>query len=116
MKKILITGGCGFIGHHFIEHVLLHTEWRVYVLDKLTYASHGLERLRDNRALDSKRVTLFTYDLSHSLSVGLQEELQDISYIVHMAADTHIDHSISDPVPFIYNNIMFFTMSIMYTI
>lgn len=105
-KTILITGGCGFIGHHFVEHIFVKTNWNIIILDKLTYASHGLERLRDTGALDNDRVKIFTYDLSHPLSIGLKKELGDINYIVHMAADTHVDNSISEPVPFIKNNIM----------
>ena len=105
-KNILITGGCGFIGHHFVEHIFASTDWNIIVLDKLTYASHGLARLRDTGALESTRVKIFTYDLSHPLSIGLKKELGDVNYIVHMAADTHVDNSISSPVPFIKNNIM----------
>ena len=105
-KTVLITGGCGFIGHHFVEHIFTKTDWNIIVLDKLTYASHGLERLRNTDTLDSKRVKVFTYDLSHPLSIGLKKELGDVNYIVHMAADTHVDNSISSPVPFIKNNIM----------
>ena len=105
-KTVLITGGCGFIGHHFVEHIFVKTDWNIIVLDKLTYASHGLERLRNTDTLDSERVKVFTYDLSHPLSIGLKKELGDVNYIVHMAADTHVDNSISTPVPFIKNNIM----------
>ena len=105
-KTVLVTGGCGFIGHHFVEHIFVKTDWNIIVLDKLTYASHGLERLRNTETLDSGRVKVFTYDLSHPLSIGLKKELGDVNYIVHMAADTHVDNSISTPVPFIKNNIM----------
>ena len=105
-KTVLVTGGCGFIGHHFVEHIFVNTDWNIIVLDKLTYASHGLERLRDTGALESDRVKVFTYDLSYPLSVGLKKELGNVNYIVHMAADTHVDNSISTPVPFVRNNIM----------
>ena len=105
-NTVLITGGCGFIGHHFVEHIYVNTDWNIIVLDKLTYASHGLERLRDTGALKNGRVKTFTYDLSHPLSIGLKKELGDVNYIVHMAADTHVDNSISTPVPFIKNNVM----------
>ena len=42
--KIFTTGGCGFIGHHFVEHVFLNTNWNIIVIDKLSYASNGFER------------------------------------------------------------------------
>jgi len=103
--KILVTGGCGFIGHHFVEHVFLNTDWDIIILDKLSYATKGIERLRDFGILASPRFKIFTYDLSHPLSVGIKKELGDIDYIVHMAAETHIDTSISDPISTVQNNV-----------
>jgi len=107
MTKIIITGGCGFIGHHFVEHIYKNTDWQIIVLDKLTYASMGYERLRDTDTLDTPRVRVFCYDLVQPITEGLMKEIgMDIDYIVHMAAETHVDNSISDPVPFIKNNVM----------
>ena len=104
--KILITGGCGFIPSHVVEHFHRVTEWDIYIIDKLSYASKGKERLRSADLLYSPRIHLYTYDLITPLSTGLISELGDINYIVHMAAETHVDNSISDPVPFIHNNVM----------
>lgn len=107
MKNILITGGCGFIASHFVEHVYRKTNWSIYIIDKLTYASSGLDRLRDSGVLaNNERVKIFTADLAHPFSKGLIKELGDINYIIHMAADTHVDNSISNPAPFIQNNVM----------
>lgn len=106
MTTILVTGGCGFIGHHFVEHLHRNTEWTIIILDKLSYASYGLKRLDSIDILHSKRIKVFTYDCSNSLTVGIRAEIGDIDYIVHMAADTHVDNSIDDPVPFIHNNVM----------
>ena len=47
MKKIIVTGGCGFIGHHLVQHILINTNWNVIVIDKLNYASNGYEIERD---------------------------------------------------------------------
>ena len=108
MTKIIITGGCGFIGHHFVEHICVNTDWEIIVLDKLSYASMGFERLRDTAIFTRyrNRVRVFTSDLILPLPNGIQIEIgQDVDYIVHMAAETHVDNSISDPVPFINNNI-----------
>ena len=106
MTLIVVTGGCGFIGHHFVEHVHRKTDWNIVVIDKLTYASKGLERLRSAALLSSPRVRVFTFDLAGELSPGLREEIGAPDYIVHMAADTHVDNSIRDPVPFVRNNVM----------
>ena len=105
-KKIIITGGCGFIGHHFVEHVYKHTDWDIIIIDKLTYASMGYSRLKDTGTLKSDRVNLFCYDLVNDISVGLKKEIGDVNYIVHMAAETHVDNSIKDPELFVHNNVM----------
>ena len=63
-KKVVISGGCGFIGHHTIEHLIRKTDWDIVVLDKLTYASFGLERLRDINAYPSPRVKVFPVDIT----------------------------------------------------
>ena len=106
-KKIVITGGCGFIGHHFVEHIFKNTDWDIIILDKLTYASNGLTRLKDTNTLDSDRVKVFAYDLVNSLSEGIKKEIgENVNYIVHMAAETHVDNSIKEPEFFIQNNVM----------
>lgn len=104
--KILITGGCGFIGHHFVEHIYINTDWDIIIIDKLSYASNGFERLRDTEILNDKRIKIFTTDLILPLSDGIIQEIgTDIDYIVHMAAETHVDNSIKNPLLFINNNI-----------
>ena len=97
-KTIIVTGGCGFIGHHFVEHLVNGTDWNIVVLDKLSYASSGLARLRDTGCLSSERVRIFTNDLVNPLPEGLKREIgTDVNYIVHMAAETHVENSIKDP-------------------
>jgi len=106
MPKIIITGGCGFIGHHFVEHIYVNTDWDIIILDKLSYASNGFERLRDTETLNNKRVKVFTNDLINPLPDGIIKEIgNDIDYIVHMAAETHVDNSIKMPKLFIDNNV-----------
>ena len=104
--KIIITGGCGFIGHHFVEHVFKNTDWEIVIFDKLSYASNGFERLRDTDTLNNNRVKVFTNDLINPLPSGIIKEIGlNVDYIVHMAAETHVDNSIKDPKLFIDNNI-----------
>ena len=106
MKTLLITGASGFIGHHFVQHILAVTDWRMLLLDKLSYSSKGLQRLHEINALHNDRVKVFTWDLTSPISEGLQKELCDVNIIVHMAAETHVDRSIEDPVQCIGNNVM----------
>ena len=105
--KILITGGCGFIGHHFVEHLIKNTDWEVAVLDRLTYASNGYDRLRDINCFDNKRVKVFSADLEQLLtSDGLRQEIGEVDLVSHLAAETHVDNSITAPYRFLKTNII----------
>jgi len=106
MIRALITGGCGFAGHHLVNHILANTDWEVVILDKLTYASSGFDRLRDINVFDDKRIKIFTIDLNHKIDDSLISELGNIDYIVHMAADTHVDNSIRNAEPFVISNVV----------
>ncbi len=103
--KVLITGGCGFIGHHLVEHLHRHTDYNIVIIDKLSYATRGFDRFRSNLLLFSPRITIYTWDLTLPFSEGLIKEIGDINYIIHMAAETHVDNSISNPIGIMKNNI-----------
>jgi len=103
--KIVITGGAGFVGHHVVEHFIKNTDWDIVVLDKLTYATNGFDRLRDIKCFDDKRVKIFTTDLNEPLSVGVKKEIGEVDYIINLASESHVDNSIKDPVNFILNNV-----------
>lgn len=104
--RILITGGCGFIGHHFVEHLIKNTNWDIVVLDSLTYASNGFDRLRDINVFDDKRITILSADFTKPIVGGLAQEIGDVDYIVHMGAETHVDNSIENPEPFVMSNVV----------
>jgi dTDP-glucose 4,6-dehydratase len=105
-KNILITGACGFIGHHLVNFLLKNTNHQLYLVDKLSYASCGLDRLRELNILEDKRVHLFIYDLTTKIDEGFVKELQNINWIIHLAAETHVDNSIKDPHYVIMNNVL----------
>lgn len=106
--RILVTGGCGFIGHHFVEHLIKNTDWDIVILDRLSYASSGLDRLRDIDVFgeNQKRVTLFTADFTKPIEEGLLSEIGQVDYIVHMGAETHVDNSIENPMRFVFANVV----------
>lgn len=102
---IVITGGCGFIGSFLVKSLLeKYPSARIIIIDRLTYASHGLQRVR-NLLLEETRVELWTWDLSNEISDAMLSEMGDIEVIYHLAAHTHVDTSIQNPNEVVQNNI-----------
>ena len=104
--KILVTGGAGFVGHHLVEHILKNTNWDIVVLDKLTYASNGLERLRDINCFNTNRVLVLNVDFSKPISEGVTKEIGQADYIVHIGAESSVDKSLEDALPFAISNVV----------
>ena len=104
--KILITGGAGFIASHTIDRLLKKTDWDIVVLDKFTYASNGLVRLKEIGAYDNSRVKLHLVNCAEPMTRCLEKEIGPIDHILHMAAGTHVDNSIACPREFVQANIM----------
>jgi dTDP-glucose 4,6-dehydratase len=100
LERVLVTGGAGFIGANFVRHVVTHTDARVTVLDKLTYAASP-EALAD---LPADRVTLVTGDVADTATVDPLVAAHDT--VVHLAAESHNDNSLDDPEPFIRTNVV----------
>lgn len=104
--KLLITGGLGFLGAHLVEHFLKNTDASIVVLDKMTYASAGFDRLRDIGAHDNPRVRVLGCDLGQPVPEGVRREVGYVDYVIHAAAETHVDNSIRDPLPFLQTNVI----------
>lgn len=110
--RILITGGCGFLGAHLVEHLLKNTDAEIVVLDRGTYASNGFDRLRDiKRTVGAEtnyaiRVSVLGCDLSRAIPAGIEQEIGQVDYVIHAAAETHVDNSIVDPLPFLEANVL----------
>ena len=99
-RHLLVTGGAGFIGSAFVHHVIAHTDDTVTVLDKLTYAGHR-SSLED---LPSRRVRLIVGDVADAATVEPLVAAADA--VVHFAAESHNDNSLSDPSPFLQTNLV----------
>ena len=91
--KIVVTGGAGFIGSAFINHLLDNFECDVLCVDKLTYAGRMMN-IKHNVSLLQKDICDVTAD-----------ELGDFDYIVHFAAESHVDNSIKNGLPFVRTNV-----------
>src|SRR2546425_1640068 len=103
MKTVVVTGGCGFIGAHFVQHLLACTDWRIVNLDKLTYAG-DVERLRGVQAGDRYRFVRGDIADRSLLSEIFRHEVPWA--VVNFAAESHVDRSILDPWPFLQTNVM----------
>jgi dTDP-glucose 4,6-dehydratase len=100
LESVLVTGGAGFIGANFVRHLVEHTEAKVTVLDKLTYAASP-EALTD---LPADRVVLVAGDIADVATVESLVPAHEA--VVHLAAESHNDNSLDDPEPFIRTNVV----------
>jgi dTDP-glucose 4,6-dehydratase len=100
VQRILVTGGAGFIGSNFVHHLVRETDATVTVLDKLTYAAsrESLEGLPEDR------VSLVVGDIADGVLVD--ELVASHDAVVHYAAESHNDNSLTEPGPFIQTNIV----------
>ena len=100
VRRLLVTGGAGFIGSNFVHHVLSHTDDHVTVLDKLTYAGNRASL----EGLPADRFRLVEGDIADPAIVD--ELFADADAVVHYAAESHNDNSLNDPRPFLETNII----------
>lgn len=103
MKSILVTGAAGFIGSHLVRRLLRDPGVRVAGVDKLTYAG-SMEAIAD--ALPDPRFALVIADISDGETMREAIFRHQPSAIVHLAAESHVDRSISAPADFIQTNIV----------
>jgi len=102
VDSIVVTGGAGFIGANFVRHALAHTDARVVVFDKLTYAGN-LESLAE--VAQSPRYAFVQGDIADREAVRALLRAQRPSAVVNFAAETHVDRSIDDPASFVRTNV-----------
>ena len=103
-RSILVTGGAGFIGSHAVEHwVKTYPEDRLVVLDKLTYAGH-VANLASCNGLG--KWELVQGDICDASLVGDLFSKHQFDGVLHLAAESHVDRSIANPMEFVQTNVV----------
>jgi len=104
MKKILITGGAGFIGSHVVRlFVLKYPEYKIFNLDVLTYAGN-LENITDIEK--APNYTFIKGDITDESFIANLFAEHQFDGVVHLAAESHVDRSIEDPMAFVKTNVI----------
>jgi dTDP-glucose 4,6-dehydratase len=102
MRKIIVTGGAGFIGSALVRHLIQSTEYKILVIDKLTYAGN-LESLES--VINNKNLSFIKMDVCDSSIASILNDFKP-NAIIHLAAESNVDRSIDGPSEFIKTNIL----------
>jgi dTDP-glucose 4,6-dehydratase len=108
VKTVLISGICGFVAFHLFEHILKNTDWNIVGLDKLDRYAYPQRTENFLYAhpewVDRYKFVLF--DLRNEIPSKVGEYIGDIDIIYHLAASSHVDDSIKDPLGYTKDNIV----------
>jgi len=108
-RNVLLTGGAGFIGHHIVDYIIKNTDWKITTLDRLDF-SGNLNRLYEilekYNPSERKRVSVVFHDLRADINPHIAHKIGNIDTILHVAAGSHVDRSISHPMEFVQDNVI----------
>lgn len=107
MKRLLLTGGGGFIGAHTFAHIMHNTDWDVVIIDSFRHKgkTDRITEMIESHPDWRTRLKVITHDLTAPFSDQLVERIGRIDYVINMASESHVDRSITDPRDFIENNV-----------
>lgn len=99
--RLLISGAAGFIGSHIARYFAGLTDWELHTIERLNYAA-SLDRLADLRG----RIQVHFHDLRAPITDHLADSIQEVDWIIHAAAETHVDKSMVTPAVFVESNVL----------
>lgn len=108
-KKVLVTGGAGFIAHHVIEMLLERTDWDIVTIDRLDFSGNlnRLHELMETKDVETrKRVRFVFHDLKAEINPLTFNTIGDCHYVLHLAAGSHVDRAILAPLEFVQDNVV----------
>ena len=110
MTRVLLTGAGGFAGHHALEHLLVSTDWEIVATDSFRHRgkTDRIAQVLAGHPDWRDRVTVLTHDLTVPFSNQLKARIAGpsrLDYVMAYASESHVERSISDPVPFVMNNV-----------
>jgi dTDP-glucose 4,6-dehydratase len=107
MVKVLLTGISGFAGSHVLEHLLVNTDWHIIGIASWKHKGtpERIEEVLKGNPDWKNRVEIITHDLVAPLPERTKQRISHCDYILNLAAESHVDRSIEEPVPFVKNNV-----------
>lgn len=106
-NRVLLTGISGFAGSHILEHLLANTDYDIVGIASWTHKGtpERVEEVLKTNPSWKERVTIITHDLIAPLPERTKKRIGVCDYILNVASESHVDRSITDPVPFVKNNV-----------
>lgn len=104
--RILLTGAAGFIGSHLLGYLLEHTEHEIICLVRLGQVGWYKRIIEATGRIAKPLPKIVHHDLRSAINPSVANEIGDVDMIIHMAASTHVDRSISDPMAFVLDNVV----------
>ena len=105
-KTVLVTGGAGFIGSHLVPYILEKTDWDIVTLDRYD-TSGNINRLAEAiPESDKTRVKVVYHDLKAPINDATAKMIGVVDHVIHLAASSHVDRSIADPLSFAMDNVI----------